>query len=291
MKKLILALFIVSGLIGVWWISSRSAPSKISEEKSGRVATPEQILANDYEKIAKNLKPENISGDEWKQINTYSLAPEKIVTKVSAPVYFKTAQNNIPDIFSCLKRDFCGMTTRNDNDSYFDDQKTPAHILINRNLQVMKESLKQDPLLKSQVDWELMQELAASGSEMLAVEALDIIRQYDAEGMKTDELLKLSDNYRGEAQAEAIERISKKNSPSDKLLVSNKIQDIFESSDNDTVISVLDKVKGMNYTNTELSHILINLCRYKNDVNEVRNWRMIKSKANKIFSDFEKLCN
>ena len=291
MKKIILILFVVSGLIGVWFIKSHSAPDKKVTEANSSTQTPEEILENDYKKIEKNLKPENISGDEWKQINTYSIPPEKIVTKNSAANYFKTAQNNIPDIFSCLKKDFCGMSTRNENDAYFDDQKTPAHILINRSLLVMKESLKQDPTLKSSVDWDLMQELAASGSDILAIEALDLIRLYNAEGMKTDELIKLSDNYKGEAQAEALARISKKNSPSDKLLVSNKIQDIFESSDNNTVISVLDKVKGMNFTNTELSHVLINLCRYKNDVNQEESWKMIKYKANLIFSDFEKLCN
>lgn len=295
MKKIILAFVCIIGLIGVWWLTSHSAPNKVetteAEEKS--IPSPEEILANDYEKIARNLKPENIEGDEWKQINTYSLTPEKIVTKDSAAAYFKTAQSNIPDIYSCLKKDFCGMTTRNENDAYFDDQATPAHILINRNLKIMKESLRKDIALKSQVDWELLQDLASSGNELLSVEALDIIREFDSESVKTDDLIKLTSDYKGTAKADALVRIAKKNGTSDKLLVSREIQNVFAdtNSDNDTVISVLEQMKSMNFSQDALSRILRNLCRYKEDPAEERNWLMIKSQAKKVYPDFEKLCN
>jgi hypothetical protein len=295
MKKISLTLVIVLGLIGVWWLTSHSAPKQGAVEnlESTTVPSPEEILANDYEKIAINLKPENISGDEWKQINTYSLKPEKLVTKESAAVYFKTAQANIPDIYSCLKKDFCGMTTRNDNDAYFDDQATPAHILINRNLKIMKESLRKDIALKSQVDWDVLNDLASTGNELLAVEALDIIREFDSESVKTDDLIKLTSDYKGTAKADALARIAKKNGTSDKLLVSREVQNVFadENSDNDTVISVLEQLKNMNFSQDELSRILRNLCRYKDNEAEERNWLMVKSQAKKIYPEFEKLCN
>ena len=183
------------------------------------------------------------------------------------------------------------MTTRNDNDAYFDDQATPAHILINRSLLIMKESLRKDINLKSQVDWEILQELASSGNELLAVEALDIIREFDSESMKTDDLIKLSSDYKGSAKADALVRIAKKKNPTDKLLVASEIEEVFASSDNDTVISVLEQMKQMNFSQNELSRILRNLCRYKGDPEEERNWLMVKSLATKIYSDFEKLCN
>lgn len=295
MKKISLTLVIVLGLIGVWWLTSHSAPKQGAVEnlESTTVPSPEEILANDYEKIAINLKPENISGDEWKQINTYSLKPEKLVTKESAAVYFKTAQANIPDIYSCLKKDFCGMTTRNDNDAYFDDQATPAHILINRNLKIMKESLRKDIALKSQIDWDVLNDLASTGNELLAVEALDIIREFDSESVKTDDLIKLTSDYKGTAKADALARIAKKNGTSDKLLVSREVQNVFadENSDNDTVISVLEQLKNMNFSQDELPRILRNLCRYKDNEAEERNWLMVKSQAKKIYPEFEKLCN
>ncbi len=293
MKKIILALVFIIGLIGVWWLTSHSAPKMgdVGDTMDKPIPTPEEILASDYERIAKNLKPENTAGDEWKQINTYSLTPEKIVTKDSAGAYFKTAQANIPDIYSCLKKDFCGMTTRNDDDAYFDDQATPAHILINRNLKIMKESLRKDINLKSQVNWDLLQDLASSGNELLAVEALDIIREFDSESMKTDDLLKLSGDYKGTAKADALVRIAASKGTKDKLLVASEIEEVFASGDNDTVISVLEQVKHMNFSQNELSRILRNLCRYKDNPEEERNWLMIKSQAMKLYSDFEKICN
>ena len=295
MKKISLTLVIVLGLIGVWWLTSHSAPKQgaVEIQESTTVPSPEEILANDYEKIAINLKPENISGDEWKQINTYSLKPEKLVTMESAAVYFNTAQAQIPDIYSCLKKDFCGMTTRNDNDAYFDDQATPAHILINRNLKIMKESLRKDIALKSQVDWDVLNDLASTGNELLAVEALDIIREFDSESVKTDDLIKLTSDYKGTAKADALARIAKKNGTSDKLLVSREVQNVFadENSDNDTVISVLEQLKNMNFSQDELPRILRNLCRYKDNEAEERNWLMVKSQAKKIYPEFEKLCN
>lgn len=301
MKKLSLAIVLILGLIGVWWYSSHSAPkpgeAEITNAELKNIPSPEEILANDYEKIAKNLKPENIEGDEWKQINNYSLTPEKLVTKDSAATYFKTAQVNIPDIYSCLKKDYCGMTTRNDNDAYFDDQATPAHIMINRNLKIMKESLRKDVALKSQVDWDVLNDLASSGNELLAVEALDIIREFDSESVKTDDLIKLTSDYKGTAKADALVRISKKTGASDKLLVSREIQNIFadENSDKDTVISILEQVKEMSVPEDEIVRILRNLCHYKefdkDDEIKEKNWLMIKSKAKKIYPEFEKICN
>ena len=291
MKKILLVLVFILGLSGVWWITSHSTPSLTEGDTTEKLPSPEQILANDYEKIARNLKPENISGNEWGLINNYSLPVEKVVTKESAGSFFKTAQANIPDIYSCLKKDFCGMTTRNDNDAYFNDQATPAHILINRNLKIMKESLRKDITLQSQVDWELLQDLAASGSEMLSVEALDIIREFDSESVKTDELIKLTSDYKGTAKADALLRISKNNGSADKMLLASEIEEVFASADNDTVISVLQQLKQMSFSETELSRLLRNLCRYKDNPEEERNWLMIKSQAKKLYPNFEKICN
>ncbi len=273
-------------------MTSHSVPQKGETVAEGKaLPTPEEIVASDYEKIAVHLKPENTAGDEWKQINNYAATPEKLVSKDSAAGYFKTAQSNIPDIYSCLKKDFCGMTTRNEDDAYFDDQKTPAHILINRNLKIMKEALRKDISLKSQVDWELMQTLAAEGSEMLSVEALDIIREFDSDSVKTDELIKLTSDYKGTAKADALERISKKEGASDKLLLASEVEETFATGDADTVISVLEKVKNMNFKQTDLPKVLRNLCVYKDNPEQERNWKMIKYQATKVYSDFEKICN
>lgn len=293
MKKVLLPLLIVIVVAGAWWNysprSSFTAPGETPDASHAPMKSPEEIVAGDYEKIAKNLSAKNTSGEEWKQINNYSLTPEALVTNGNAKTFFKTAQSNVPDIFSCLKKDFCGMETRNENDAYFDDQKTPAHILLNRNLKIMKQSLRVDGSLKSEVDWELMKELATSGSDMLSVEALDIIREFDSESIKTDELIKVTQDLKGQAKADALLNLSKKTNSTDKILLASEVADTFASSDANTVISVLEKLRNMSL-GANATRVLVHLCRFK-DNEESHNWPMIKMMANKVNNEFEKMCN
>lgn len=292
MKKTLLALLIVIGVAGVWWSqTSHPVPSSQITETENSSKTPDEILASDMEKITRNLRPENIQGQEWEQINTYSLAPEKIVSKDNAHSFFKVTQNNIPDMYACLKKDFCGMTTRGEDDAYFDDQRTPAHILINRNLKVMKEALRKDSSLKSQVDWEMLHELASSEAEMIQVEALDILREFDSETMKTEDLIKLTEDYQGSAKADALVRISKSGNSADKRLVANELQEVFAMADANTVISVLENMKQMALKTVEVNRVVKNLCRFKDNADEAHNWTMIKYEAKKLTSEFDKICN
>jgi len=293
MKKVLLPLLIVIVVAGAWWNysprSSFTTSGVAPEASSAPMKSPEEIVAGDYEKIAKHLSARNTSGDEWKQINNYSLTPATLVTSTNAKVYFKTAQSNVPDIFSCLKKDFCGMETRGEDDAYFDDQKTPAHILLNRNLLIMKESLRKDGSLKSEVDWDLMKELATSGSDMLSVEALDIIREFDSESMKTDELIKVTQDLKGQAKADALVNLSKKTNSTDKILLASEVSDVFASGDANSVISVLEKLRNMSL-GANATRTLVHLCRFK-DNEQSHNWPTVKMLANKVNNEFEKMCN
>lgn len=293
MKKVLLPILIVIVVAGAWWNysprSSFTAPEVTSEATPAPMRSPEEIVAADYEKIAKNLSAKNTTGDEWKQINNYSLTPEALVTNTNAKTYFKTAQSNVPDLFSCLKKDFCGMETRGEDDAYFDDQKTPAHILLNRNLKIMKQSLRVDGSLKSEVDWDLMKELATSGSDMLSVEALDIIREFDSESVKTDELIKLTQDLQGQAKADALLRLSKKSNSTDKILLASEIEEIFARRDANTVISVLENLRNMSL-GANASRVLFHLCRFK-DNEQKHMWPVVKMLANKVNNEFEKNCN
>ena len=299
MKKLLLFFLFVIIVVGAWWkISPRysvspssdfvdvlPSPSKTEEP----MKSPEEILARDYEKISKNLSAKNTSNDEWKQINQYAVKPEDLVNAQNAKDYFKTASSNVPDLFSCLKKDFCGMETRGEDDAYFDDQRTPAHILLKRNLSIIKESLRNNPSLKSDVDWVLMKELARSGSDMLSVEALDIIREFDKESVKTDELIKVTRDLKGQAKAEALVNLSRKSNSTDKILLASEVEEIFAMGDANTVISVLEKLKNMSL-GANTTRVLKNLCRFR-DNEQSHNWPVIKMSAIKINKEFEKMCN
>lgn len=292
MKKVIAVLLVAVGIAGLWWKMS-STPALLTKEEVQMEGekTPEEILASDFERIESNLKPENTTKDEWKKVTDYAVRPEDLVTKENAHNFLSVTQNNLPDLYACLKKDFCGMTTRGEDDAYFDDQRTPAHILMNRNLKILKESLRKDIALKSQVNWDLIQELAASDSEMLQVEALDILREFDDESMKTEELIKMTEDYKGTAKADALMRIAKSKKASDKRLVAGEVEEVFAMSDANTVISVLENVKKMDLGQRDLTRVFRNLCRFKDNADEAHNWKMIKYEASQINADFEKLCN
>jgi hypothetical protein len=297
MKKLFL-IFIISGIVGAWWInSSRSLSAqpkvqpKVALKTNVSRPSPEAILANDFAKITANLNPKNIENDEWAKINDYSLAPQYIINKNNVRGFFTVSKNNLPDLYSCLKKDFCGMETRGEQDSYFDDERTPAHILIKRNLTFIKESLAVDPSLAKEIDWDLMQELAASNSEMLSIESLEIMREYNPALNKTDRLIELTKDSKGNVKAEVLVKLASKATAADKLLIANEVKEVFAASDANTALSVLGNVKKMAFNSTQTPGLLKNLCKFKEEENLKHNWPMVKYEANKIYADFEKSCN
>lgn len=287
MKKKYWIILIILIALGVWRPGALQTPLKKGFiAKVDKQEAAEDILQNDYQKIIKNLKVENIDNLEWGKINSYNLSAESLVNNNNAKSYFQVVQSNLPDLYSCLKKDYCGMQTRGEEDPYFDAQRTPAHILMNRNLKIMKEALRKDSALKSQVDWELLNEIAHSDEEFLQVEALDIIRQFDSDAIKTDELIKMTAEYKGDAKAEALVRIAQKKSKLDKKIIANEVEEIFAMSDANTVISVLEKMRSMNLLKVDVERMLKNLCRFK----ESHNWLMIQYEARKFNTDFETQC-
>ncbi len=290
MKKtlIVLAIFITAGA-GVWKINSRlnfSPPptSAVSSVKESGV-----IVNSDFEKIEKNLKTENIKISEWKNINNYALKVKDMINSQNAEKYLLTATNNLPEIYKCLKKDFCGMES-SEGDPYFDDQRTPAHILMNRSLKVIQESLKENPALKILVDWNLMEDFASSGHEMLSVEALDLINQYGSGNTKITDALQSTHNFSGEARADALMRITKNATASDKKQVASEIEDVFANGDAHTVISILESIDKMQFKKESLLTMFSSLCRFNEAQINPGNWKMINLLASRLNTEFESLC-
>ena len=298
MKKLLGIFIVLVVTFGLW--SYKTSQPEVSQndidesmenynqdESEDRSA---EILKNDYEKLVSNLKKENIEGKEWEVITNYSLAPADVINPGNAKVFFEAVNKNLPDLVSCLKKDFCGMTTRGEHDPYFDEQKTPAHQLVRRNLKVLKETLKDDSALINDVDWDFINEIAESDSVILQTEALSLLKEY---GPKTEvsDLLKKTKNYYGNSKAEALENLSKGAKAQDKNAIADEIKEVFSVGDSNTVISVLEKMQIMNLNKNEMPGILKNLCRIGDDENEAHNWPIVRYHAKKLYKDFETLCN
>lgn len=298
MKKILFLIVFLVVAFGVW--SYQTSQPEVTDnevdetfEVDGQhesVDRSSEILKNDYEKLVSNLKKENIEGKEWEVITNYSLNPDEVINAHNAKGFFDSVNKNLPDLVNCLKKDFCGMTTRGEHDPYFDEQKTPAHQLVRRNLRILKESLKEDSSLVGNVDWNFINEIAESDSEILQTEALVLLKEY---GPKTElsDLLKKTKNYSGNSKADALVDLAKDAKAQDKNIIADEIKEIFAQADSNTVISVLEKMQSMKLNKSDLPSVLKNLCRINEDENENHNWPMITYQAKKLYQDFETLCN
>ncbi|RPJ70674.1 MAG: hypothetical protein EHM20_15270 [Alphaproteobacteria bacterium] len=300
-KKIIVVFILIFGSALVWWKSQQSttlfSPEKMVESRnsSGSTRSGSEILANDQAKLEGNLSPSILSDKNWKAVNDYALNVKTLVSKDNAKELFELTQGSVKDLASCLKKDFCGMEKRSDADAYFDDKKTPGHILLGRNLEIMVAALERNKDLKAKLDWELVRELTDSENEKIQVLALDIIKNYDPENSNTDKLLEIADKFEGNAKANALEKIADKekikNSLNDRILLVNALEKSFAQDDPHTVISIVEKMGKMNLSEDEILKVSRNLCHFKEDHGEDDpNWKMIKYNMKKI-TDLNKICN
>lgn len=292
-KKIIVVFVLIFGSALVWWKSQQGTMPIESRNSSGSTRTGSEILANDQAKLEANLRPIILSDKNWKAVNDYALNAKTLVTKDNAKELFELTQKSAKDLASCLSKDFCGMERRSDADAYFDDKKTPGHILLGRNLEIMIETLEQNNELRKKLDWELIRELTDNGNEKIQVLALDIIKNYDSENSNTDKLLEIADRFEGNAKANALEKIADKdkNSLNSRILLVNALEKSFAQDDPHTVISIVEKIGKMNLSNDEILKVSRNLCHFKEDHGaDDPNWKMIKYNMKNI-TDLNNICN
>lgn len=301
MKKHLSKILILVIFVGLWKVYF-SQPSKKSpkaedqesvvvesnESNQAEMQDPNEIMQADYEKIVKHLKKENISDATWEDVSDFRVKFEDEITKENAHSFLKTAQNNIPDLKNCLDVDFCGMTPSKDG-AYFDDQGTPAHQLVRRLLKIVDVSLERNPELITELNVDMLRDIANSQHKMLQPEAIALLSKYvDQDSVET--MVETASKYTGESKANALVSITNRDSGENKESVINEISNTFLNADSDTVISVLEKMPEMKLTQDEKTQALTKLCRFK-ESDEAHNWMMIKAMAKKIDSDFLNKCN
>lgn len=263
--------------------------------KAGSLSHPrksaEAILANDRQKLEENLTKEILNDENWIKVNDYSTDVKDLVNKKNAKELFKLSNRSITNLASCLKKNFCGMERKNEDDAYFDDGKTPGHILLGRNMEIMVESLKDDPELRKEVDWDLIRELTDSMNEKVQLLAVELLKNFNTKENDTQKLLKIADNYKGNAKALALIEISSRNSEEDHSLLLNAIEKSLAGDDPHTAISVVEKLGKMHLTKNELERVSQSLCHYKENGAEEPNWKMIDYLIGKLDIDLDLICD
>ena len=265
------------------------APPSLSNNLTRTIS--ESILKRDRAKFEKYFSKETLQDRTWPSINDYSISTKELINKDNGRYYFRLINNSIANLTSCLKKNFCGMERRNENDAYFDESKTPGHILLKRYLTIMIYSLNLYPDLQHKIDWNLIRELTENINENVQVLALELLNNFNALNNGNYNLFKIVDNYRGNAKAEALTELSIKTSSDGHLLLVNSLENTFSSDDPNTVISVLEKLDRMNLSQEESEKISKYLCHYKEDGPDNPNWKMIKYDMKNLSIDLKKVCN
>ncbi|MDD4973450.1 MAG: hypothetical protein PHY93_03820 [Bacteriovorax sp.] len=287
---LVIAVLTSAGLL--WKSQSSTSLTNLTNTFANTPANtnPEIVLTKDLERLERNLKIETLQDENWAQVNDYSITAKNLVNKKNANHLFKLTNGSIANLAGCLKKDFCGMERRSENDSYFDKNKTPGHILLARNLSIMLESLRINPELQREIDWDLIRELTDNSNDTIQVLAIELIKDFSVIESDPENLFKLVDNYKGNAKADALTELSKNSSSSERQLLVNSLEKAFAADDPNTVISVVEKLKKMNLSVDEMTKVSKNLCHYKEKGTEDPNWKMIKYDMGKVSIDLEKIC-
>lgn len=278
-KKNICLAIIMIFCAGLWW---RSQSIGFSSTAS--------ILIRDQAKLESHFKPEILSNKQWPQVNDYSLSAQNLVNQKNSRELFILNHSSAKDLAACLKKNFCGMEKRSDDDAYFDEAKTPGHILLGRNLDIMLEALRINPDLQTEIDWDLIRELTESENEKIQVIALTIIKDYDASNEDIAKLLKIADHFKGEAKASALEQIASRDSSIERMQLMNAVEKSFALDDPHTVISIVEKMEKMSLSKEEIAKVSRNLCRFKESGADDPNWKMIKYDMRPL-ADLDQLCH
>ncbi|MGZ3789884.1 MAG: hypothetical protein ACXVLQ_15200 [Bacteriovorax sp.] len=286
--KILYGIFVLLSAV-LWMYSWHGVHSHQSDFADAR-KSGESILSNDRQKLERSLKKEILKDENWVKVNDYSLAVKDLVTKKNARELFNLTNESISDLARCLKKDFCGMERRNDDDAYFDESKTPAHILLGRNLEIMLESLQIYPELKQKVNWELINELTDSANEQIQVLSILLLKKFNLKEDESDKLYKFADDFKGSAKARALKELALRNSDTDRELLLNSIEKSFAIDDPHTAISIVESLGKMNLSKNELERVSRNLCHYKDNGETDPNWKMIRYLMGKISIDLNRTC-
>ena len=250
------------------------------------------ILQNDKIILEKNLNQEIIEDSLWSKINDYSIKTNEFVTIDNFAHLFKLSYESVKKLNICLKKNYCGMDKRNAADSYFDENKTPGHILLGRNLEILILTLRFDGDLSSKIDWKLIEDLAENSNEKIQGLAFELLNNFNKKEYKNaDQSSLIIESFKGEAKADALVELSKNNSNEDHLSLKEMLEKTFEMNDPHTVISVVEKIKDMRLSKNELIKTAKSLCHFKEFGEDDPNWKMIKYNLKKININLELICS
>ena len=252
-KRVLLFLAIAIPLIFSFFLRTEKV-----EKKRGMPShqlTGLEILRNDRAQLEKKLSTEVLKDPSWDKVNDFTVSIDDLVSANNSLYLFKLSSSTVIQLNNCLKKDFCGMQTRNEDDAYFD----------------------------------LMLELTQNENEDVQVLAIEILKKNQNEN--SNSLMSIIENYSGNAKANALVEFSKNKMLDDRLVLIDGLEKTFAFNDINTVLSVIEKLDEMNLSKEDLIRTSKNLCHFKSNSKNIHNWKMINYDLGKLSIDLENICS
>ncbi len=279
-------LSIIFSLGKIYFIKDFKVERDILVVKNDAVSLP----TSDVKKIETFLKSKNTQNISWETLTDFRLKLETSINKENAKNVFEVANKNLPDLIKCLRKDYCGMDPATIEKPYFDKDRTPAHLIAARTLSAMLLSIKLNPELKKDVDWNLIREISGLSGNELRAASMDLLINYDVNNNGKDSLYKVAESYSGQAKANFYTQMAADLATNERAIFVSTVEKSLEKDDPNTVISIVESLKKYKLTSTEMVGVSKVLCRFKNDEAQGHNWLMIKSLMNKLDKNFEQIC-
>ena len=245
------------------------------------ISSKEKSWTNlEKKQIESQLNPLNIQSKAWSILVDYKADIKKIISKENAKEFFLASTKNMPELVECLRKDLCGLKA----DKY-DQDRTPAHLLLARTLNVLEESIKLQPSLRPLVDWHLITQISGLKGAELQVASMDLLK-YDIGNSGVENFLKVAESYTGKAKLSFYVEMSKDLTPEERPLFISTIEKTLAKDETSTVLMIVEQMKMLRLTKLEIATISKALCRFK----AADTWSTIKNKMQALDSKFESYC-
>jgi hypothetical protein len=252
------------------------------------ILSNKEIVVSDenIHQIESFLKPQNTQSPNWKNIVDFHLSIKKIINLENAQSYFEIATLNLPDLVICLRKNICGLNQINS----FELDRTPAHLLIARSLNVIQETLKYRPDFSSRIDWNLITEISGLSGNEIKLASGELLSNFDYRNNGKEHLFDIVESYKGADKAKFYSQIAAELVVAERPVFVNTLAKSLAHDESETVLSIIDKMKDFHLTKIEVTSVSKALCRFKTEKDQIKTWNTIITKMSRIDDHFQQNC-
>lgn len=297
MKKLVVvAIFIIGIIWGYIHFSNivnipeiKTEPALAPNPTPVPTATPKNKSAiipdSDRKELYKKLSPELLETSEWNDLNDFMMPVEALIEKRNQDLnsVLRTIQKSLPELRDCLKIDFCGME-KDENDPYFDPNRTHGHLLMERFLEISLELVKRDVGSLDGIDENNLFSFLEIENMEIQLSSLKLLLM---KGANFDEIMSKSVQFSGESKGEFYKITGKesiiRNSPKQRKIFVDSFVNSIKTDSPHNVISILEKLNDIDPSENELMQIAKSSCYMSK--NRDHNWTAASFYLNKTIKN------